>query len=296
MLSESPVIDAEHLLAAERWQEAKLLSEWIAANPQLASQAEQAQGIARQASAALDSLPQQARDVLEGAISGEPKNGAGFVGALALDLFVIGDIRDLIVQGWKEVRHDDGDAVILALSAVGLTLSLAPELHWAPSLLKGLKRTGALTQSFSKQLQRIARQAIKTRNFKPLATVVSEFSTVIKKLGMGPMKGAMKSVETEQQLTKLAAAAKSNPKHSYAVARLGGTRGLKALNKTASNLPQVANKIRLASKASKISLKAFGALPTQALIASMIIALGVVFRRVLLRLITKTTLLATRSD
>ena len=37
-----------------------------------------------------------------------------------LDLFVIGDIRDLVVQGGRELNDGSGDDLILALSAVGL--------------------------------------------------------------------------------------------------------------------------------------------------------------------------------
>ena len=39
-----------------------------------------------------------------------------------------------------------GALVIVALSAVGLATTLAPEVDWAPSLLKAARRAGSMTE------------------------------------------------------------------------------------------------------------------------------------------------------
>ncbi len=260
VIETQPLTLADNLLAEKRWQEARLLSAHIIDTPELGD-TERAKSIELAAISALDSLPIQTQAFLKGAISGEPDNGSGFLGALTLDLFVIGDVRDLVVQGWKEIKYDDGDKVILALSAAGLSMTLLPELHWAPSIMKGLKRTGSLSKPFTRVLTRLSKDALKTRNFRPLGKVLSDFGSATRHLGIGPIKGAMKAVNTEKDLSKLANAAAKSPRKTYALAHLTGNAGVKQVSKNGGNLLQVTKKIKILSRVGKISKKSLGVLP-----------------------------------
>lgn len=95
------------------------------------------------------------KDVARGAITGgahlgEDKDAAPdasmemLVGAVAADLFVVGDIRDLVIQGYLYARDGEADPIIVGLSAVGIATTVLPEIDWAPSILKAARRAGAI--------------------------------------------------------------------------------------------------------------------------------------------------------
>ncbi|RKT44691.1 hypothetical protein [Thiocapsa rosea] len=66
------------------------------------------------------SLIYQAKKVTEGFLQGTSDETLGQVTGVVTDLLVIGDIRDLVVQGGYWVRGDSVDQVIVALSTIGL--------------------------------------------------------------------------------------------------------------------------------------------------------------------------------
>ena len=64
--------------------------------------------------------------VWNGAISGQVYDSYSGLGAISADLCVVGDIRDLVIQGWKYLtgRHDfDGFVTILSAAGIGLSTS-----------------------------------------------------------------------------------------------------------------------------------------------------------------------------
>ena len=260
ILESNPLKQAESLLTENRWQEAKYLAEFIRANPHLGDEV-RAHSIILAADTALDYLPLQIKAFLGGAMSGEAYNSASLLGAVSLDLFVIGDVRDILVQGYKQLTEQNGDKVILALSASGLSLTLLPQFHWAPSILKGMKRTNTLSKPFSNLLKVNARIALRTGDFRPLAKLITHFGRMIEKLGIGPSKGAMQAVYTQADLMKLARAAALEPQQSYAIAALAGNRGIKRLEFSGKNVNKVAAKFKYASRLAKVAKKSFGSLP-----------------------------------
>ncbi len=260
LIETEPLDQADNLLAQERWEEAKSLSSFIARRSDLGD-TQHANRIELDADEALSSLTISGRSFLDGLISGEVNNSSSLVGALALDLFVLGDVRDLVVQGYKVLTDQPSDKIIIALSATGLGLSLLPQLHWAPAVLKSLKRSGALSKSFLKSLARVSNTALKTGDYKPLTSLVTHFAKVTEKLGLARTRGAMKAVKSEADLARLAGAAVIDPKKAYAVSVLAGNRGIKQLNKNGSNILKTAAKIKRMSRAAKFLKKSLGAIP-----------------------------------
>lgn len=270
VMYQDPAESAETLAAEGRWAEASLLAEFSLTRPDL-SDAKRAAEVSRRASEELDSFRGQIERFAHGAITGEPTDMASMMGSLSLDLFVIGDIRDLAVQGWKEATDGSGDSVILALSAVGLTTTLAPHLDWAPALLKALKRSGALTREFVKFLSHTVRQAAKTRDYGRLTTVVGDFGQAAKRLGPGPLRGAMAAVDNADDLTRVARAAEFDAGGTYALARLFGKDGVKAIGKDGKNVGALLTSVKAGSRISKFLKKTAGSLPT----AWIVIIMGV---------------------
>jgi hypothetical protein len=269
LLTVEPLQQARDLGRAGRWAEAKTLAEFVASHPHLGDPAEAAR-IARRADFHLRSFWGQADSFLRGAASGEPTDTASMLGSLSLDLFVVGDIRDLAVQGWREIRHGDGDTVILALSAVGLATSLAPNLDWAPAMLKAFRRVGALSGRFARQLGRLSRRSLHTLDFAPLSAVVTEVGKAARRLGPGPLRGAMASVETPADLTRISRAAAVNPQATYAVSNLLGSKGVRRISRDGRNIGVVAGSMKIGSRLAKLATKLSTLLPTLWLVVALI--------------------------
>jgi hypothetical protein len=103
--------------------------------------------------------------ILEGAVFGEGDTAASFGAALATDLMVIGDVRDLVRQA---AAYPDYDPVVVALAALGVGLTAATvssagaasPVKLGASVLKLAKRTGKLSIGLGDDLLRLARRAV----------------------------------------------------------------------------------------------------------------------------------------
>ena len=72
-----------------------------------------------------------------GVVKGEVYDSYSGLGAISADLCVVGDIRDLGIQGWKYLTgSQDFDKVILILSAAGIGLSHTAFLNGTNALAK----------------------------------------------------------------------------------------------------------------------------------------------------------------
>jgi hypothetical protein len=198
---------------------------------------------------------------LAGAVTGEAKDTAGFIGALTLDLFVIGDIRDLLVQGYKEFDSGQGDEVIMGLSTAGLLLTLVPELSWAPSLFKTFWRGNRVSQPFQKQIAQVLSKARKTGDYSVLKRMMSEFTEVAENLGVGPAMSVFKRVKSSEDLALLAKKAQIAPMESYTLTSLNGVKALKNVSNSGVKQSKLLKRVKLATRQQKIMTRLFGMIP-----------------------------------
>jgi hypothetical protein len=74
-----------------------------------------------------------------GAIRGQVYDSYSGMGAISADLCVVGDIRDLGIQGWKYlIGSQDFDGFVTVLSAAGIGLSSTPFLDGTNALVKNI--------------------------------------------------------------------------------------------------------------------------------------------------------------
>ncbi len=258
VLTVDPMEKAEQLAQQRRWAETKWLADFTQDHPALGD-AQHASRLSREAESHLSGVRERAARVVSGAVTGEPEDLFGLMGSLSLDLFVIGDIRDIAVQGWKQMHYGTGDEIVLALSATGLATTLMPHIDWAPALLKTLKRVGALNARLIRTLKLTSRQALRTGDFRTLSAMVKDVGDVALRLGPGPLRGAMPAVETAADLSKLADAAKVNSRDTYVMTSLFGTRGIRRLDAGGRNITGLVGSIKMGSRAAKIAKKITGA-------------------------------------
>lgn len=263
LLVEDPLAAAhlEHL--AGRTDEARLLAEFAI---------DAADGDDRRESAAALAATIDDGDTLEnrmwrfaaGAVTGEPRDLAGFLGSLSLDLFVVGDVRDIAVQGYREMTDGNGDMLILALSGVGLATTLSPHLDFAPALLKLFRRAGAISERFVKTLSKVSREAVRTGDYSRLGKITVDFGRATRALGPAPMARVMKHVDEPAELTHVSRLAGRDPAAVYALTRLSNGRAVKVFSRTADP-GALAKAATRGSRLGKIVAKSLRSIPDWAL-------------------------------
>lgn len=114
------------------------------------------------------SLTRSAGQLWNGVVSGQADSPTAFAGALASDLTVVGDIRDLVQQG---LAYPDQDNLTVALAATGVVMTGALAMSGGTSAvgkvgvsaIKAAKRMGRLSKALERQLVRLTADAVDTR-------------------------------------------------------------------------------------------------------------------------------------
>lgn len=156
------------------------------------------------------SMLRRLKDVARGAITG---GGAAthdadgpdaslelLLGAVATDLLVVGDVRDLIIQSARWARGQPTDPVIVALSGVGIATTAAPMADWAPSLLKAARKSGAMTKSFGD----IVVRSVRSGNIDDLRRVMNDAATIARVSSPAGAMRLFRHVDTPEDAARLA--------------------------------------------------------------------------------------------
>ena len=138
------------------------------------------------------SLRYKSNKILEGIRTGSSDEIYGQASAIGSDFFLIGDLRDLYIQGKHYLKHEKVDNVILALSSIGIVASAGTLISFGASspakgsisLLKLAKRTKRIPLWLEKYLIRQAKQLKKTKNIKALKPLFKNVDTLYKKVGL----------------------------------------------------------------------------------------------------------------
>lgn len=143
-------------------------------------------------------------DAGQGALTGTGRTPEALAGAVVADLFVFGDIRDLVVQGGKGLQGQEVDEVIVGLSAVGIALTAAPAFDLGTALLKFARRAGAMTEAFARQVASLARLAMGSRSVLPLADVAEDAARLGKRAEPAATVAILKNIDDAAALKSAA--------------------------------------------------------------------------------------------
>ena len=111
------------------------------------------------------------KEFAKGFVTGGGTSTAGLAGAVTSDFTVVGDVRDIGIEGKKMVAGQDYSKLVLGLSIVGLAATVATVATGGGgavtkagvSVLKAAKKTGTLTADFARRLTRIVEDAVDFR-------------------------------------------------------------------------------------------------------------------------------------
>ena len=154
-----------------------------------------------------------------GVWTGRGEDAAGVGCAVASDLVVFGDVRDLTWQALAWGQGDVTDPVLIGLSTAGIVLTFAPPVGAGNALLKVARRAGALTSGMARNLTALVRQ----RAWRPLADLFADAGRVGAKLGTARATRALAYADTPAEMASLARFVESVP-HPLVALRLGGKR------------------------------------------------------------------------
>jgi hypothetical protein len=161
------------------------------------------QAIQRQRDAAVQeqsSFLRRARDVGMGALSGRGTSIEGLVGAVAADFFVVGDIRDLMIQGGRYVMDGETDELIVVLSGVGIATTLLPEVDWVPAVLKAARKAGAMTRGLADSII----TAVKAGKAERLNALMKDVKRLAARASPGGAARLLRLADSPEDVAKLA--------------------------------------------------------------------------------------------
>lgn len=193
-----------------------------------------------------DSLWRKAKDAGRGAVTGSGDSLEALAGAVATDFFLIGDLRDLTIQGYRGATGQETDELIILLSTVGVATTVAPQVDWAPSILKALRKVGAMSDNLAGSLLTMLRKGDKAN----LSRVFADVDDLAMRVGPGGATALIKHADDPGDIARIRAFAVARPHGAFTMYRTGreGVSLLRAAEGSASSARRAADAATIAAK------------------------------------------------
>ena len=157
-----------------------------------------------------------------GVWTGVGQDAAGIGCAVASDLLVFGDVRDLTRQGIAWGRGEATDPLLVGLSTAGIVLTFAPHVGVGNALLKTARRAGSLTRGLADRALTLLRRGA----WSALADLSTDAARVSTKLGVARGTRALAYADDATELASLARFVERAPAPLLAL-RWGGKQTLR---------------------------------------------------------------------
>jgi hypothetical protein len=157
-----------------------------------------------------------------GFITGEPDDMAGAAGMAAGDLFVFGDVRDVVREGSRMARGQETDTLLLGLAGAGIavtagtyaSLGAAAPARVGLSLVKAARRTGRLGAPLVR--------AIRMEKTEGIVKLAGDIGRTRAKAGTRAALDAVKISDSPKDLAKFARLADAKGNRTRAVMKVLG--------------------------------------------------------------------------
>lgn len=185
---------------------------------------------------------------VHGLVTGEGDDGASLSGTLAGDLFVFGDIRDVVREGKRLAMGENADRLVLGLAGVSIAVTAATYVSAAGAaplragltLVKDARKVGRLGAGLTEWTGRAVRSTVDTP---ALARAVENVSLTRPAQSVGALKAAFKA-EKAGAIVRLA-------KDTGRISEKIGTKGTLEVLRIADGPQDVARAARLAESKGK---------------------------------------------
>ena len=157
-----------------------------------------------------------------GFVTGKPEDVASAAGMVTGDLFVFGDVRDVVREGWRGLRGEEVDTLVLGLAGTGIAVTagvyasggLAAPARVGLSVVKAARRGGHIAAP----LVRI----LKVEKREKLVQFVSDLGRVQSRAGMRGALDGLKIAEHPRDIAKVAALAAAKGGKTRAIIKVLG--------------------------------------------------------------------------
>jgi hypothetical protein len=214
-IKEDPVAYMKQLEQQGDWQRLQIYADFVRNMPFSDSTKQFAEEMYKKAEQEKSSITYNIKECAQGLVGGEVNSLASAICDFGINLTPIGDIRDLGSQGLYHIACAFGvwcekkDKFIVALSAIGLALTFAPELKIANSMLKALKDAKALSEDMANYILKLGEDAKNNLSaIKDFMKTNWEYFSAFKMYGFAPIKDTYiyakdgKDIEKMVKLTK----------------------------------------------------------------------------------------------
>jgi hypothetical protein len=157
-----------------------------------------------------------------GFVTGKPEDVASAAGMLTGDLFVFGDVRDVVREGWRGMRGEEVDMLVLGLAGTGIAVTagmyasagLAAPARAGLSVVKAARRGGHLGAPLVRLLKVETREGV--------VQFASNLGRVQSRTSMRGALDSLKLAEHPQDVAKLARLADVKGSKTRAIMKLLG--------------------------------------------------------------------------
>ncbi|MGE5192036.1 MAG: hypothetical protein ACM3U2_05995 [Deltaproteobacteria bacterium] len=184
------------------------------------------------------SVLRKGKELLRGALVGEGDSLEALIGAIAADMFVVGDVRDLLIQGGRLAVDGESDELILALSAVGVLTTVMPEIDWIAAFLKVAKKAGALSQRMVESLVRVIRRATDARDYTELKRLFGFFEVLVEKSTPAGALRILRHLDDPKEVAVVADFLKRQPAGGFAL-HVAGKEGVEIVKTSAREAEEI---------------------------------------------------------
>jgi len=169
-----------------------------------------------------ESYSHKAASFARGFVTGKPEDMASAAGMVTGDLFVFGDIRDVVREGWRGMRGEEVDTLVLGLAGAGIAVTagvyassgLAAPARAGLSVAKAARKGGAIGAPLIRLLKLEKREG--------LVQFVSDLGRVQSRTGMRGALDGLRIAENPKDVARLASLAAVKGGKTRAIVKLLG--------------------------------------------------------------------------
>jgi len=212
-----PIVHTKELLAEEKYADAQEYLEYFM-DFDYVKESSEAQELLKDIDEHRSSIEYNSQKILEGITTGTSDELSGQLGAIGSDFFVVGDIRDLIIQTNHYLNDEEVDNVLVALSSIGLvatastlvTLGGSSAAKGSVSVMKLAQKSKRLPKWLSKYLLRQAKQVKKTKSIKAIEPLLKNVDAIYKQVGL---KNTLKLLSNTKDIKALQSVSKLSKRY-----------------------------------------------------------------------------------
>ncbi len=242
-----PLPHVQALVAAQKFEEAKdYLSFFMQYN--YMKENLKAQALLAQIEKERESFKYKSRNILEGIFYGRSDALEGKISAGISDLFLLGDIRDLSIEGYHHYKHQEVDKTLVALSSIGVVASAFTWLSAGTttpvkssiSFLKLAKRSDKLPSWLSRYLLKTAKEIKKNNNIEKIKDISKNIYDISRYAGLSGSLTLLKKTDGLKTLKNATMFSKQFGKYSATLVDILGKDGFKWFEKSQKSISKEA--------------------------------------------------------